>query len=332
MADTTKNEELKQKLLDFFDKKLTDLTTKFEADIDLLEKMKYEFFDTVIIKYQEIEEEHKKQGSEKKEKEKPEKKSYEPKHVKVEQKKIDPINRPKLQQSQQKGQKTKEEKPHDKNEIHKEKKETKPVVPRVSTAKTAGKKDTGKRPATSKGDSKAKAITTTKGVASAKKMSKLEVLQQKILDLDYKLLKSVAKANVPTSIKFYFECCGIIMNKRLAIPDNFGQLEINKDTVVRYYSPLGWTTMVSYIMSNSYGSFFDTIKEWQEKLYENKLTINDETLELLRPFLDSKTCMFEPLFSDDVAMKIGGDACKRLAAFCSSISDYVHAVRDGLKY
>ena len=156
-------------------------------------------------------------------------------------------------------------------------------------------------------------------------MSKLDVLQQKILDLDKKFLKSVAKANVPTSIKFYFECCGIIMSKRLAIPDNFGELEINKDTKVRYYSPLGWTTMVSYIVSNSYGSFFDTIKEWQEKLDNNKLNINDETLELLRPFLGSKTCMCEPLFSDDVAMKIGGDACKRLAAFRRSISDYVHA-------
>ena len=112
------------------------------------------------------------------------------------------------------------------------------------------------------------------------------------------------------------------------IPENFGELEINKDTKVRYYSPLGWTTMLSYIMSNSYGSFFDTIKEYQEKLYGNHLKINDETLELLRPFLDSKTCMDEPLFSDDVAMKIGGDACKRLAAFCRTISDYVYAVRD----
>ena len=84
MADTTKNEELKQKLLYFFEKKLTDLTRKFEADIDTLEKMKYEYFDTVIIKYQEIEEEHKKQESEKKEKEKPKQKSYEPKNVKVE--------------------------------------------------------------------------------------------------------------------------------------------------------------------------------------------------------------------------------------------------------
>ena len=119
-------------------------------------------------------------------------------------------------------------------------------------------------------------------------MSKLDVLQQKILDLDYKFLKSLVKANIPTSIKFYFEFCGIIMNKRLAIPDNFGELEINRDTKVRYYSPLGWTTMVSYIMSSSYGSFFNTIKEWQEKLYGNKLIINDETLELLRPLLIQK--------------------------------------------
>ena len=153
-------------------------------------------------------------------------------------------------------------------------------------------------------------------------MSKLDALKQKIFDLDYKFLKSVAKANVPTSIKFYFECCGIIMNKRLAIPDNFGELEINKDTKVRYYSPLDWTTMSSYISSNSYGSFFYTIKEFQDKSDGNKLKINDETLELLRPFLDSKTCMDEPLFSDDVAKKIGGDACRRLAAFCRSISDY----------
>ena len=234
----------------------------------------------------------------------------------------------KPQLSSQKVQKTKEEQPNDKKEIHKEKKETKPTVPRASTAKPAAKKDTGKKPTTGKADSKAKTITTIKGAANEKRVSKLDALKQKILDLDYKLLKSVAKANVPTSIKFYFECCGIIMSKRLAIPDNFGELEINKDTKVRYYSPLGWTTMVSYIVSNSYGSFFDKIKDFQERMDGNKLNTNNETSELLRPFLDSKTCMDEPLFSDDVAKKIGGDACKRLAAFCRSISDYVHTVRD----
>ena len=91
MSEKTKEEELKQKLLDFFDKKLTDLTTKFEADIDTIEKMKYEYFDTVIKKYQEIEEEQKKQEAEKKEKhekekEKPEKKADEPKHEKIQKK------------------------------------------------------------------------------------------------------------------------------------------------------------------------------------------------------------------------------------------------------
>ena len=129
-------------------------------------------------------------------------------------------------------------------------------------------------------------------------------------------------------LNFIWNVVVLLWIKDLAIPDNFGELEINKDTKVRYYSPLGWTTMVSYIVSNSYGSFFDTIKEWQEKLDNNKLKINDETLELLRSFLDSKNSKYEPLFSDDVAMKIGGDACKRLAAFCRSISDYVYAIWD----
>ena len=50
MTEKTKEEELKQKLLDFFDKKLTDLTTKFQTDIDSIEKMKYEYFDLVIKK------------------------------------------------------------------------------------------------------------------------------------------------------------------------------------------------------------------------------------------------------------------------------------------
>jgi hypothetical protein len=118
------------------------------------------------------------------------------------------------------------------------------------------------------------------------------------------------------------------MNKRLAIPDKFGEIDINKDTRARYYNPLGWTTMISYISATGYGSFFDTIAEWQRKLEGNKLNINDETLELVKPFLEAKTKDGTSLFSDEAAMKIGGDACKRLAGFCSSISDFVYAVRD----
>ena len=71
MAEKTKEEELKQKLLDYFDKRLTDLTTKFQTDIDLIEKIKYDYVDTVIKKFEDVEEEHKKhQAEEKTEKEK----------------------------------------------------------------------------------------------------------------------------------------------------------------------------------------------------------------------------------------------------------------------
>ena len=123
MAEKTKEEELKQKLLDFFDKKLTDLTTKFEADIDSIEKMKYEYFDTVIKKYEEIEEEHKKEEEnekekpekeKEKEKEKAEKKSEEPKHEKVAKKKlekVDPTLRPKTPVANTKKRKLKKIKP-----------------------------------------------------------------------------------------------------------------------------------------------------------------------------------------------------------------------------
>ena len=38
--------------------------------------------------------------------------------------------------------------------------------------------------------------------------------------------------------------------------------------------------MSSYIASNSYGSFFDTIKDFQERLDGNKLNTNNETSEL----------------------------------------------------
>ena len=67
MAEKTKEEELKGKLLDFFDKKLTDFTTKVESDLVSIEKMKIEYFDGVIKRFEELEEEHKKQEEEEKE-------------------------------------------------------------------------------------------------------------------------------------------------------------------------------------------------------------------------------------------------------------------------
>ena len=185
MAEKTKEEELKQKLVDFFDKKLTDFTTKIETDIDTIEKMKFDYFDSVIKKFEEIEEEHKKEEEQEKEKhdkekhdkekhdkEKPEKK--EEAKVKKIEKKIDPTSRPKTPAAATKNKtKLKEEKPHDTTDTHKDK-EKKEAKPKAAGGKAAApakapaaKKDTGKRPMTSKGDPKAK--TTKKGAPNAKK-------------------------------------------------------------------------------------------------------------------------------------------------------------------
>ena len=94
MSEKTKEEQLKEKLVEFFDKKLSDLNTKFTSDIEKIESYKYEYFDTIIKIYRDIQEEQKKEEKDEKqekekekEKEKPEKKVEEPKHEKVTRKK-----------------------------------------------------------------------------------------------------------------------------------------------------------------------------------------------------------------------------------------------------
>ena len=188
MAEKTKEEELKQKLLDFFDKKLTDLTTKFEADIDSIEKMKYEYFDTVIKKFEEIEAEHKKEEEKEKEKpekdkEKPEKKSEEPKHEKVTKKKlekIDPTLRPKTPMPNPKKKEVKEDKAHDTTtDKHKKEAKAKPAAhPPTGGKAAAGKKaDAGKKPAIPK----SKTVMNKKGGAAkgGKKDAKKETKEKK---------------------------------------------------------------------------------------------------------------------------------------------------------
>ncbi|MGL4948234.1 MAG: hypothetical protein ACRC42_02490, partial [Mycoplasma sp.] len=159
---------------------------------------------------------------------------------------------------------------------------------------------------------------------------KLVSAQSNILAMDKEILMRVTGGNVANSIRFYFECAGLIMNKRLAIPKDFGDLVINKDITVNYYYPLGWATVFSYLKSSSEGGFFNTIEEWKIKLKANKLNINDETLELIRPFLEeAKTKESnESIFEEKWAKKIGGDPCLLIANFCKSIRDFVFAVRD----
>ena len=181
MTEKTKEEELKGKLLDFFDKQLTDFTTKIESDLVSIEKMKFEYFDEVLKKFEEIEEEHKKQKEEEKEgkdkekneKEKPEKKGDDSKHEKVAKKKIDPKDRPKTPIATTKNRvKLKDDKTHDTTDAHKDKKDPKKPAggkaPAASKAPASKKGDAGKRPATGKSNPKAK-TGTKKGAPNAKK-------------------------------------------------------------------------------------------------------------------------------------------------------------------
>ena len=177
MSEKTKEEQLKEKLVEFFDKKLSDLNTKFTSDIEKIESVKYEYFDSIIKIYRDIQEEqkkqeeHEKQEKEKeKEKEKPEKKVEEPKHEKVTRKK--PANnnkeRPKTplgtNKPKIKGDKDKE-KQHD-NHDTKDKK--KPTISTLGLGNTKTSKpgrintETGKRPVTGKADPKSKTTTGKK--------------------------------------------------------------------------------------------------------------------------------------------------------------------------
>ena len=198
MSEKTKEEQLKEKLIEFFDKKLSDLNTKFTSDIEKIESYKFEYFDTVIKIYREIQEDQKKQEEhEKQEKEKEkekeekkeekhekhekhEKKSEEPKHDKATKKKPATNTnreRPKTplgtNKAKTKGDKEKEkEKQHDTTDKHDKKKlkitpvgggNTKPAKGRLNT-------EANKRPITGKSDAVSKPQLGKKPAANNKKV------------------------------------------------------------------------------------------------------------------------------------------------------------------
>lgn len=156
----------------------------------------------------------------------------------------------------------------------------------------------------------------------------LEDAEQNIIRMDKDQLMRVTGLNVPTSIKFYFECAAVIMGRRIGIVDNFGDVALNKEVTTKYYFPLGWPVVSFFVKQTGESGFFATIADWNKKLKTNDLNINDETLELLIPFLEAANAKGEKLFDDSLATSIGGLPCKLLAAFCRSISKYVYAVRD----
>ena len=53
MSEKSKEELLREKLQQYFDSKLTELTTKFQNDVNTLEKIKFNYYDNVILPFRE---------------------------------------------------------------------------------------------------------------------------------------------------------------------------------------------------------------------------------------------------------------------------------------
>ena len=183
MSEKTKEDQLKEKLVDFFDKKLSDLTTKFTEDIDKIESYKNDYFDSVIKIYREIQEEQKQnEEQEKLEKEKEkEKKTEEPKHEKINKKKINNNNnreRPKTPLGTKRNKEKEKENKHDTTEIHNNKDKKKLTINTIGGGSKAGKgrvpTEASKRPVTGKGEVKSKTQIGKRPAMNNKKEKKVK--------------------------------------------------------------------------------------------------------------------------------------------------------------
>jgi len=142
---------------------------------------------------------------------------------------------------------------------------------------------------------------------------------------------NLSGGNVAMSIRYYFDCVAVILGKRLKPIEDFGELEFTKN----YKPPDETNKILSYNISfdlikqyNASGETVGIIGGWLKKLEAGKtLTINDETLELIKPYLETKlngTLVFE----EEKAKAYGGDGGIRLAGFCRSVGTYMQAVKE----
>ena len=232
MSEKSKEDQLKEKLLEHFDKKLTDLTSKFTSDIEKIESYKNDYFDTVIKVYREIQEEQKQLEEHEKEKEKEkEKKVEEPKHEKINKKKINNNNRerPKTPIGTNKRIKSdKEKEKHDTTDIHNNIKDKKKLT--INTGATNPKSgkgrvvtEVGKRPITGKSDAKSRpnlgkkvnSKKTDKKAKSKKEVKKEEPKEEvkeeppKVEEKKPVIIKPKYIINIPEEIKDKFNLCSI---------------------------------------------------------------------------------------------------------------------------
>ena len=188
MTEPSKEEQLKQKLLDFFDKKLTDLTSKSQKDIETLEQLKFDYFDSVILKYREIEEtKNKQENEEEHEKEKKEEKKDEKKPEKKEKhekltigKKVDPKLRPKTPLADTKN-RTKLKNEHDttSTDFNKTKKHDEKKVPEKKTIEKNTKVTDRKKKETAVDKKRVAGKSATKSKPTAKKVAGKKGVEKK---------------------------------------------------------------------------------------------------------------------------------------------------------
>ena len=218
MSEKTKEDQLKEKLLEFFDKKLSEMTTKFTSDINTIESYKNDYFDSVIKVYREIlqeqkqiEEQEKQELKEKQEKQ--EKKVEEPKHEKIPKKKINNTNRerPKtpLGTNKVRIKSDKEKEKHDTTDIHiKDKKKINTTIGTRSGKGRVATEANTKRPVTGKvktqiGKRNKKDDKKTKGKKETKKEEPKEEIKEepKIEEKKPVIIKPKYIINIPEEIK-----------------------------------------------------------------------------------------------------------------------------------
>jgi dynein heavy chain len=158
---------------------------------------------------------------------------------------------------------------------------------------------------------------------------KLDDAKKKMSMIDKNAIVNLSGGNVPYSIRFYWDCVALVIGKRLKIIEDFGDMEFTKA------KPNEKNTILSYNLSfdliklyNSSQEIYNIIQSWLKKLEGGKtLTINDETLELIKPYLQT-TLNGSLVFDDEKARGYGGDNGSKLAGFCRAVGVYMDAVKE----
>ncbi len=176
----------------------------------------------------------------------------------------------------------------------------------------------------------AEANQVTKELELAK--PKLDDAIEKMRDIKKDDIQSLSGGAVPFSIRYYFDCVAVILSKRLKPIEDFGELVFTNN----YKPPEETNKILSYNLSfelikqyNASGETVGMIQKWASILATpgKNLNINDETLELIKPYLDTKLNGWK-VFDDEKALGYGGKGGRKLAGFCRSVGTYMDAVKE----